>query len=83
MNKCGNVMKESQVNTLVRVAKSYSASQKRSMRLYNDNATMGAIFTLGQKSNAGTMVLAQTVNTGFVHGKVWQAFQSLDGEHQP
>lgn len=95
MNKCGDVLKESCIKNLLTEfgydtlknrdsqANPYSDDEKRAMKLYEDNANMGALFTLGQKSNAGAMVLAQTVTNAYVHGKVWQAFQTLDGEYQP
>eukprot|EP00956_Cyclotella_meneghiniana_P023936 scaffold47481_cov26-Cyclotella_meneghiniana.AAC.1 len=57
--------------------------EKEALKLYDDNAMMSAVFTLGQKTSAGAMVLAQTVTDKYVHGKVIEAFATLDREHQP
>eukprot|EP00956_Cyclotella_meneghiniana_P037806 scaffold144871_cov56-Cyclotella_meneghiniana.AAC.1 len=57
--------------------------EKKAMKLYEDNANMSAVFTLGQKTSAGAMVIAQTVTDEYVHGKVNEAFATLDKEHQP
>eukprot|EP00956_Cyclotella_meneghiniana_P025725 scaffold54298_cov36-Cyclotella_meneghiniana.AAC.1 len=57
--------------------------EKKAMKLYEDNAKMSAVFTLGQKTSAGAMVIAQTVTDEYVHGKVIEAFATLDKQHQP
>ena len=53
-------------------------AQKEKLKLYEDNAKMAVMYTLGQKTSAGAMVLAKTVTDEYVHGKVIEAFSTLD-----
>ena len=93
MNKANKIFNETEMNGLLQETAyeklaggdptKLSDGEKKAMKLYEDNAKMAAIFTLGQKTSAGAMVLAQTVTDEYVHGKVIEAFATLDAEHQP
>eukprot|EP00956_Cyclotella_meneghiniana_P028605 scaffold67126_cov73-Cyclotella_meneghiniana.AAC.1 len=93
MHKCSKIFNKTAMNGLLK-EKAYeklaasdptklTSGQKESLKLHHDNARMSAVFTLGQKTSTGAMVLAQTVTEEYVHGKVIEAFATLDREHQP
>eukprot|EP00956_Cyclotella_meneghiniana_P033274 scaffold94893_cov110-Cyclotella_meneghiniana.AAC.1 len=71
MNKANKIFNETEMNGLLKETAyerlaagdqtKLTDGEKKAMKLYEDNAKMAAIFTLGQKTSAGAMVIAQTV----------------------
>ena len=61
----------------------HSPDEERQIDLYRQNMKMCSVFTLGQTSNHGVMVLVETKSDDYPHGKVWTAFRTLDKKFKP
>ena len=64
-------------------ANPWSPDEKKLISLWEQNKKMSSIFTLGQNSNHGIMVLVETKSDEYPHGKIWTAFRTLDKKYKP
>lgn len=62
----------------------WSDDEKRLMGLWEQNRKCSSLYTMGQTTNHGAMVLKVTKDeVNYPHGKVYEAFRTLDKKNKP